>query len=83
MAHRILILGKNKHFPKTVRFPIGFGADGVEVTYPVQIKADECLCTVCHGHGELRHTPINPSERDYYTRCTACDGEGIATVRAA
>lgn len=81
MTHRIILTGKNSAFPKTVRMPLGYGVDGSVITKRIQIRADECICPVCHGHGELRENSINPSERARYYRCTACD-DGIAKVAA-
>lgn len=79
--HRIILTGKNKHFPKTVRMPIGFGVDGNPITVPVQIRADECLCKRCGGLGFVMVWDGNPSHRDTEEKCGACD-EGIAKVAA-
>lgn len=79
---RILITGKNKDFPKTVRMPYGVGPYGADLTRLVQIRSDQCVCKRCGGWGEIRQSTINPSERDTCTRCPDCDGEGIAKVAA-
>ena len=79
MLSRIIVTGKNKDFPNTIRLPFGVGPDSQPALMPVRVGANQRKCKTCDGWGELRHTPINPSERDYCTRCPDCD-DGIATV---
>jgi Zn finger protein HypA/HybF involved in hydrogenase expression len=82
MLSRIIVTGKNRNFPNTIRLPFGVGVDGTPATMTVQVRADQCLCKRCGGTGELISRPINPSERDYSTPCPDCD-EGIATMAVA
>lgn len=77
---RIITIGKNSEIPRFVRLPIGVHLDGSVVTATVQALADERVCPDCQGWGELRHSPINPSERDTWTECERCAGGGIIVV---
>lgn len=77
---RVITIGKNSVLPRFVRLPIGVHIDGSVATATVQATADEKVCPDCEGWGELRHSPINPSERDTWVECERCAGGGIITV---
>lgn len=78
---RILIAGKNKDIPKTIRLPFGVGVDGTETTALVRVAPDECKCTRCGGWGYTMTWDGNPSHRDTAEPCPHCN-EGIAKVAA-
>lgn len=80
---RIIVTGKNRDFPKTIRLPFGVGVDGTIATAAVQIRADQCKCRACDGWGTVDTWDGNPSSRAVAVRCTACDGEGIQTMAVA
>jgi DnaJ-class molecular chaperone len=71
-THRIIVTGKNRDFPNTVRMPFGVGVDGRVISVPMQIRANEIKCPRCEGWGEYEAV-----------RCTTCDGDGIVTREVA
>ena len=80
---RIIITGKNKDFPNTIRLPFGLGVDGTIATMPVRVASNQRRCRACDGWGSVEVWDGNPSHRDMSVRCTACDGEGIETVKVS
>lgn len=82
MPSRILITGINKHFPKTVRLPVGLRPDDSAATRPVQIRFDECVCKRCAGFGTVEVWDASPSSRSTLETCPACNGDLIVKVAA-
>ena len=80
---RIIITGKNKDFPNTIRLPFGVGVDGSIATMSVRVAPNQRKCRSCGGWGTIETWDGNPSHRDMSVRCTDCDGEGIQTMALA
>lgn len=83
MLSRIIVTGKNRNFPNTIRLPFGLGVDGSIATMAVRVGANQCKCKRCDGWGTIETWDGNPAHRDVSERCPDCDGEGIATMAVA